>query len=143
MKIRMNIHASSRADDIQFVTVPQAARLLSVHVSTVRRWIHDGKLPAYRVGEKGVRVTRADVLDLASPMGTAARKDDQKTRAEALGIRPITDQERDEALAAANAARLFRERLQGQYDEDGPQGWEILNESRDERTADLMRATES
>lgn len=54
--------------DDQFLPLGQAARLLAVHISTLRRWIRQGKLPAYRVGDKGVRVRRGDVLKLLTPL---------------------------------------------------------------------------
>ena len=41
-------------------TVEQAAELLDLHVKTVRRYIHDGRLKAKRIG-KEYRITRVDL----------------------------------------------------------------------------------
>ncbi len=41
-------------------TVEQAAELLDLHVKTVRRYIHDARLKAKRIG-KEYRITRADL----------------------------------------------------------------------------------
>lgn len=47
-----------------YVSLSQAAELMSVSVKTVRRRIADGTLPAYRCGRRVIRVRVAD-LDLA------------------------------------------------------------------------------
>jgi excisionase family DNA binding protein len=36
----------------QFVTLERAAKELCVHIVTVRRWVHDGQVPAVRMGRK-------------------------------------------------------------------------------------------
>jgi len=41
-------------------TVEQAAEILDLHVKTIRRYIHDGRLKAKRIG-KEYRITRADL----------------------------------------------------------------------------------
>jgi excisionase family DNA binding protein len=46
------------------LTVSDVARLLSVHINTVRRWSNQGILKAYRVGFRGDRRFRQE--DIAS-----------------------------------------------------------------------------
>ena len=46
------------------LTVSDVARLLSVHINTVRRWSNQGILKAYRVGSRGDRRFRRE--DIAS-----------------------------------------------------------------------------
>jgi excisionase family DNA binding protein len=46
----------------------QAARLLSVHVSAVYRWIHAGTLPAYRRAGSRYLIRRSDALAVLVPM---------------------------------------------------------------------------
>lgn len=41
----------------QGLTVRQVADLLQEHPQTVQRWIRDGRLDAYRVGDRLLRVT--------------------------------------------------------------------------------------
>ncbi|TVR71950.1 MAG: DNA-binding protein [Sphaerobacteraceae bacterium] len=43
-------------------TVPEVAELLNVSNSTVWRWIRSGKLRAYRVGSRNMRVRPRDLL---------------------------------------------------------------------------------
>ncbi|MDF1704931.1 MAG: excisionase family DNA-binding protein [Aeromicrobium sp.] len=46
---------------MDYVTLLQAAELMSVSVKTVRRRIADGTLPAYRCGRRVIRVRIADL----------------------------------------------------------------------------------
>jgi excisionase family DNA binding protein len=55
-----------------FPTQQHAARYLGLSEKTVRRYIADGRLIAYRVGPRAIRVDRESVLNLARPMGGAA-----------------------------------------------------------------------
>lgn len=59
-----------QADEIpsDLISIKQAARLVNgTHVATIRRWIHAGKLPAYRLAGTRLLVSRADVLNLIQP----------------------------------------------------------------------------
>jgi excisionase family DNA binding protein len=42
------------------LTVSDVARLLNIHINTVRRWSNQGVLKAYRVGSRGDRRFRRD-----------------------------------------------------------------------------------
>jgi excisionase family DNA binding protein len=55
-----------------FPTQHHAATYLGLSEKTVRRYIADGRLVAYRVGPRAIRVDRESVLNLARPMGGAA-----------------------------------------------------------------------
>lgn len=52
----------------EYYTVPEAARLLSVSPSTIWRWIKSGKLTAYRVGERSIRISHRDLESVISPI---------------------------------------------------------------------------
>ena len=47
----------------QILTIAQVADRLGVHVSTVRAWVRDQKIPSYRVGERFVRLDWAQVVE--------------------------------------------------------------------------------
>ena len=55
------------------MTQKDVARTCHATVITVRTWIADGRLPAYRVGPKMIRIKRSDVDALLSPMPTTSR----------------------------------------------------------------------
>jgi len=46
------------------LTVSEVARLLNVHINTIRRWSNQGILKAYRIGSRGDR--RFQQEDIAS-----------------------------------------------------------------------------
>ena len=56
-----------------FLTVNEAAAHWQVHHRTVRTWIAQGQLQAYRVGGH-VRLRAADVENFARPIPTAKRR---------------------------------------------------------------------
>jgi len=49
--------------DVELLTIPEAARLLRQSISTTRRWIYQGILPARRIGPRRVFILRKDVLE--------------------------------------------------------------------------------
>jgi excisionase family DNA binding protein len=59
------------------LTTSDVARLLNIHINTVRRWSNEGKLRAYRIGSRGDRRFQQD--DIAVFLA-------QKSRAEEQGI---------------------------------------------------------
>lgn len=54
----------------EYLTPKQAAEELNVNRLTVYRMIHDGWLPASRVGKRGLRIPRAFVLEMLKPLET-------------------------------------------------------------------------
>jgi excisionase family DNA binding protein len=53
-------------------TIKQTAEYFGVDVKTIRRWIAQGRLTAYRVGPRLIRIDRESIMKLASPIGGAA-----------------------------------------------------------------------
>ncbi|MGI8643416.1 MAG: helix-turn-helix domain-containing protein [Thermomicrobiales bacterium] len=64
--------ADATQDD--FLTVPETAELLKVSAVTVSRWLKDGRLPAYKVGPRAVRIRRVDLDQLLVPAATEGAK---------------------------------------------------------------------
>ncbi|WP_100522674.1 helix-turn-helix domain-containing protein [Mycobacteroides abscessus] len=54
-------------------SLQDAATSLGVCTKTIRRWIADGRLPAYRVGPRLIKVDLSDVNALQRPIGGGAR----------------------------------------------------------------------
>lgn len=121
----------------QLLTASQAARLLDVHISTIRRWIGKGKLPAYRVGDKGVRIRYDDVLSLLSPLNL--EKGGPMAQPERIRERLLTKEEQQRGL---KALRELEELDKQQGDELLPDSTDLIYQMRDERTSELMRKLE-
>ena len=56
-----------------FLTVAQAADELAVTERFIRKLIAEGRLPAFRVGSRVVRIRRADLDGLLRPVSDAFR----------------------------------------------------------------------
>ncbi|KWX66651.1 helix-turn-helix domain-containing protein [Mycobacterium sp. NAZ190054] len=52
----------------RLVTTRHAAEVCGVHVNTIRKWIGEGRLRAYRVGPQQMRVDRDDLAALIVPV---------------------------------------------------------------------------
>ena len=136
----MNAVVALEAD---YLTVTEAAALLRVAPSTIRRWIREGELPAYRLGQRRVALRRDDLSRLIRPVRTGdalnhAGEADELERTKRRRLRP---EEVKRRLVAFERAQQHREELQAQR--DGrlfPDSVEIIHRMREERTRQLMEA---
>lgn len=58
----------------EHVTVYEAARILGMHHVTVRRFISEGKLAAYRVGNRHIRIPLDAIEKILVRIPTAAER---------------------------------------------------------------------
>jgi excisionase family DNA binding protein len=133
-----------QAIDENYVTVSEAAALLRVAPSTIRRWIRQGELPAYRIGHRRVALRRADLSRLVTPTRPdEARDNDVGDVNEVARIkhRTLTAVEVARGLAAMDRAEQHAKDLQAQRDgQVWPGSVEIIHAMREERTRQLMEA---
>lgn len=62
------------------LTTSDVARLLNVHINTVRRWSNQGALKTYRIGARGDRrFRREDIASFLSPEASAAKVKGEET----------------------------------------------------------------
>ena len=121
-----------------YLTVAEAAALLRVAPSTVRRWIRQGDVPAYRLGRRRVAIRRDDLATLIAPVQPGMTWISDEAEIEALKTRKLTPEEKQRALEAI--ARAQRRAAETQARRGGklfPPAWEALAELRDERTRQL------
>ncbi len=57
--------------DGDLLTIPEAAATLKVSPVTIARWLKQGRLPAYRMGPRAVRIRREDLIEVLKPSGHA------------------------------------------------------------------------
>jgi excisionase family DNA binding protein len=100
--------------DLDLLTLGEAATLLKVSVVTLRRWIKQGRLPAYHVAPRKLRIKRSDLTRAFTP----TYHEEVSAMPERIPIRPLTDVEVREALEALKEAdaviEAIRERRGGQ-----------------------------
>lgn len=125
-----------------YLTVGQAAERLSVHPSTIRRWIDRGRLPAYRLGEKRIGVRPTDLAKLVSPRPARPEDEGRVTQSDRPVIPPLTKEQQQRGLQALAELERLSAEIAGRHGKFTTESWELLSESRDERTRDLMRAVE-
>lgn len=120
-----------------FCTVAEAAAMLGVSASTVWRWVDAGKLPAFRVGPKAIRIKRRDVEAAVRPhRAEAARGGMTRVYTDIKeALRPMSAGERERGLKALDAAeRLAKEIRARRNGELLPDSVEIIREAREERS---------
>jgi excisionase family DNA binding protein len=126
--------------DLDLITLKEAAQLLRVSEVTVRRWLKQGRLRAYHVGPRAVRLRRADIERALHSIGPA----DESTSSRRYGAiyvtepRPLTDEERRRAREVLQAMRdSIEEQRRARGDVPFDESWPLINASRDERSRQL------
>jgi len=65
------------------LTTSDVARMLNVHINTVRRWSNQGALKTYRIGARGDRrFRREDIASFLSPEASATGGNGENTSSE-------------------------------------------------------------
>jgi len=127
--------------DADYLTVAEAATTLKVSTATIWRWVNDGRLPAYRVGPRKVRLKAADIHALITPARQIVggrdssfeyNADVEKER-ERLS-QPLTKEQKRRGLAALAAVERRERESPLPEAQRLLNSWELLNESRDERS---------
>ena len=123
-----------RPAEEEFLTVAEAAMLLRVAPSIVRRWIREGDVPAYRIGRRRVALKRDDLSYLITPARPGVELADDQDREP----RRLTPGEQQRALEALDQAqRHSKETTARRGVKLFPPSWITINEQRDERTRQL------
>lgn len=131
------------AIDEEYLTVAEAAALLRVAPSTIRRWIREGDLPAYRLGRRRVALRRPDLSRLIRPVqeDEALSRETGDDAMERFTRRERTPDDIERALAAMDRAeRHAKELLAARGGELFSDSSEIIHEMREERTRQLVEA---
>ena len=124
--------------DEEYVTVAEAAKVLQVHPSSIRRWIDSVVLPAHRIGRRRVLVKRADLAKLITPARAEQEKGERMSQTERLEIPKLTAEQQRQWLEAIERAKQRQaEMLAQRGGQPWSPSWELLNEAREERTRQL------
>ncbi len=129
----------------EWLSLGEARRLLKVGRTTLHRWLKQGRLQAYRVGPKAVRIRRADLERLLTPVNNSGGEVASVKELASVPIhtspetiRPLTDEQQQQALAALQAAQEFRASLLAKrggkpFDDS----WPLIRAAREERSEQL------
>jgi excisionase family DNA binding protein len=121
-------------NDWDLLTLAEAATLLQVSIVTLRRWIKQGRLPAYHLGPRKVRIKRSDLAQAFTPTS----QEEVSAMPESLTIRPLTDAEVREGLEALKESEALiqhlRERRNGQ---PLAPSWPLIRKEREARSQRL------
>ena len=124
-----------RSVDEEFLTVAEAATLLRVAPSTVRRWIREGDVPAHRIGRRRVALRRADLASLITPARPTTETKNFAAVDDPVVGRQLTPEEKQHALEVMDRIRRRAKEIQARRGGKlFPPAWITINEQRDERT---------
>ena len=128
-------------DALDLLTTVEAAKLLKVSTVTLRRWIKQGRLPAYHVGPRKVRIRREDLTKALTPtrQENVGSLKEEIPIAASLTIKPLTDEEVAQGLAAMGEAdaviEAIRARRKGKpLDSSVP----LIRREREKRSKQLL-----
>lgn len=89
----------------EYVTVAEAAALLRVAPSTVRRWIREGDVAAYRLGQRRIALRRGDPASLITPVRAMQERESHVPAGDDAKPRRLTSEEKQRGLEALD--RIF------------------------------------
>ena len=89
-----------------YVGIPEAATYLDVDHKTVRRLISGGELPAYRLGNRVIKVKISDLESVLTPIGdTAEDRINSYIKKVLAGAPPLSDEQRTRLAELLRPAR--------------------------------------
>jgi excisionase family DNA binding protein len=127
--------------DLDLITVAEAALLLRVSQVTIHRWLKQGRLRAYHVGPRAVRLRQADLDSALRPVEPAPMPVSSQSHGAIAVIepRPLTDEERRQAREVLQAMRaLIEDQREMRKNVPIDESWPLINASRDERSKQLL-----
>ncbi len=124
--------------DEEYITVAEAASSFQVSQSTVWRWIDQGFLPAYRFGQRRVRIKKKELSRLITPVQEPGVGGERLAVEAGSKLGPLTSKERKQlARAIEGAKRLQARLLERRSGELFSSSTDIIHEMREERSREL------
>ncbi len=105
-----------------FYTIQEAAKLLRVSEGTVWRWVRDQKLPAYRVGDRAIRIKKEDLPSVIKKTDMGAR-----TMERAITL------DKDQQLLVLKQAEALRAKIESRVGKPLPSSVQEIRALREER----------
>ncbi|HLZ70642.1 MAG TPA: helix-turn-helix domain-containing protein [Dehalococcoidia bacterium] len=120
--------------DLDLITVKEAAQLLRVSQVTIHRWLKQGRLRAYHVGPRALRLRREDLANLVLPVTAATPAGTTRTGAGGEIPRPrrLSDEEVRRGLAALERSRQRMARMRAERGAPLGESWPIIRAARED-----------
>jgi excisionase family DNA binding protein len=126
------------AIDQEYLTVAEAAALLRVASSTIRRWIRQGDIPAYRVGKRRVALRRTDVDNMVAPVRPETEPAHYTIYTDLSQVPKLTPDDIQRSLEAMERIRqINKEILARRGGKPFESSVDIIREMREERMREL------
>src|SRR3954470_21351879 len=124
--------AISEAADL--LTVAEAAKALKVSPITVHRWLKQGRLTAYRVGPRAIRISRSELTRILVPHDNAkpvSPLPETLSPAADLQVTPPSPEQLDRRRAAIVQAKALRAQMRARRG-GAPlaSSWPLIREAR-------------
>lgn len=124
-----------------YLTIPEAAEQLGVAESTIRRWIREERLQAYRLGDRRILLKRVDLDRLVRPVRKETEPSTMtiETDIDRIRGRRLTPEEQARGFAAmAELDRLGHEMAERRDGKPYVPVVQLLYEEREARTRRIM-----
>lgn len=126
--------------DTDLLTIEEAARFLKVSTVTIHRWLKQGRLPAYRLGPRYVRIRRGDLATVLRPTG----REEVEPMREAMPIQtklkvvPLNDEEVKRVGDFLDQSQALIDRIRARREgKPLPPSWPLIRKARGERSSRL------
>ena len=127
--------------DTEWLTIPEAADLLKISTVTLHRWLKQGRLPAYHVGPRYVRIRRQDLASVFTPVSKATTEDESRAARvvhDQNTVKPLTEEEVRRRLKAIEQCEALTERMRARRGGKAlPSSWRLIRQAREERSRHL------
>lgn len=123
--------------DADLLTVEEAAGLLKVSTVTIRRWLKQGRLRAYRLGPRYIRIRRADLAALLSPTQgeDVAPVPETVTGRGKLAVMPLSDEEETLMGDFLEQSQALIDRIKARREGKLlPPSWPLIRKAREDRS---------
>jgi excisionase family DNA binding protein len=122
--------------DAELLTIAEAAQALKVSKVTIHRWLKQGRLTAYRVGPRAVRIGRSELSRLLTPRkGKEVSPMPEILRPPAdVVVSPPSQEQIERRLAAISQAKELRAQMRKRRGGAPlPSSWQLIRQAREER----------
>lgn len=122
------------ASDLDLLTIAEAAGLLKISTVTIQRWIKQGRLTAYHVGPRKVRIHRSDLIKVL----TLTQRQKVRLVQDRIAILPLSDEQVRQGFEALKKSEALIQRIREQrQDRPLPPSWQLIRQEREKRSKNI------